>query len=119
MPLHKLVARKLSPSEIESLIHTLIEDVQSLAGLKRVIVFGSAARGTMCEASDLDVVLIFDSHKEAKAASKSVYLTRKHSQWPTDFICVDEHTYAAKSLVGGVFYSAREEGRIVFEREHQ
>lgn len=116
MPIDKLVARKLSLSEIQTHVDGLLEDFSHLDGLKRILLFGSAARGTMSEASDIDAVLIFDSLENASYYRKKIHSLRVKTKWPADLICVDEAQFNERSQIGGVLFVAREEGCVLFER---
>lgn len=117
MSLDKLAARKLGPEEIAHLVQTLIREITPMDGLQEALLFGSAARAEMSEASDIDVVLIFDSEELAKSSSKLVHLKRKKSlEWPTDIICVHRATFEERSRLGGVFMIAREDGKVVYRR---
>lgn len=117
MTLAKFIARKLTPNEVNAEIEGLLDDFRYLPGLKKIILFGSAAFGQMSEASDLDVVLIFDSPDEARNASRKVYKIRKNSHWPADILCADTASYEQRSQMGGVLFVARQEGRVIFTRD--
>ncbi|MBI1862271.1 MAG: nucleotidyltransferase domain-containing protein [Deltaproteobacteria bacterium] len=114
MSLAKLTAAKLSQDEISELIQRTVDGLQGIPGLERAILFGSAARGEMSEASDLDVVLIFDSVSHAKEGARLAQWQRVKPLWPTDFLSTDRATYETRSHLGGVFFCAREEGRDIF-----
>ncbi len=115
MTLARLVARAMRPDEVQALTDALVNDARRHAGLKRVILFGSAAEGRMTEASDIDAVLIFDTAQQARTAQSQFYQQRVFV-WPTDAICVDEQLFAERSAVGGILYVAAHEGKVLFDR---
>jgi predicted nucleotidyltransferase len=108
----------MEPGEICELVRRTASDLVGIGGLERAILFGSAARGEMTEASDLDIVLIFDTLQSARFGAIEAQRRRTKPLWPTDYISIDKATFAEKSLVGGVFYCAREEGRDILEKNH-
>ena len=95
----------------------MVEDFRAFPGLDRVILFGSAARGTMTEASDLDIVLVFDLREQAIDALKRLYSARQRSHWPIDILSVDRAHFEKMSRLGGILFVAADEGRTIFERK--
>ena len=59
--LTKLSERPLEREAIQNLLDAFLKQLLSLCRPKKVIVFGSAAQGTMRPSSDLDVCIIFRS----------------------------------------------------------
>jgi predicted nucleotidyltransferase len=116
MSLVRLTAKKLTAAQITAEVDRLLTDCKKQPGLIKVILFGSANQGTMTEASDLDLVLIFATATEAKQASRSMHALRTTS-WPADLLCIDEKLYEDRSQSGGVFFVARNEGRVIYERK--
>ncbi|MEZ4749316.1 MAG: nucleotidyltransferase domain-containing protein [Bdellovibrionota bacterium] len=108
----------MKAEEVDFLVRRLLSDILPLDGLEEAILFGSAARGEMTEASDLDIVLIFSRPSEAAHAARTVHQKRKASaEWPTDLLCVDRAAYTEKSAIGGVYLIAREDGRRIYPVE--
>lgn len=114
MTLARFTAKKLTPAEIEALVATAVRELSGMPGLQAMILFGSAALGTMSEASDLDIVMIFDTSARATEAGRSVHGLRKDAKWPMDILCTDVATYLEKREVGGVYFVAHREGRLIF-----
>lgn len=111
--LAKGLAKRLSKERIDFEVATLVSDFSVLVGLEEMILFGSAASGSMSEASDLDVVLIFDSVENAKQASK-IARQKRSSHWPADFVFVSRERFKQMADLGGVLYVAKREGRIIY-----
>lgn len=109
-----LTAKKLEESQVKSLVQNVLDDFSSVPGLRSIILFGSAAEGTMTEASDIDVLLIFHSEKEVNEGRKLIPFLRKKAMWPMDLLCTDYETYSKKSRIGGVYFVARTEGKLIW-----
>src|SRR3989442_1456836 len=117
MTLSKLSARPLTPTEIDSEVQKFVQDLSGMGGLEKMILFGSAATKKMTEASDIDLVLIFQTKETARQASKNVQQKRKTAKWPADILCVDTVKFNEASEVGGILYVAKREGTVVFENK--
>ena len=114
MSLSKLIATKLSREQQQHLIKRLKDEVLSCIKPKSLILFGSASRYEMTEASDLDLVVIVASAEEIKPAFKALRLTSMKIDWPLDLLITDEKTFQARASLGGVYYIAQTEGTILF-----
>lgn len=114
MTLARITAKKLTADEIQTLVNTVVEELSVVPDLKAMILFGSASEKTMTEASDLDVVMVFGSEETARQASKNVHGLRKKALWPMDILCIDVETYRSKRDVGGVYFVAHREGKLIF-----
>jgi predicted nucleotidyltransferase len=115
MGLVKLTAKKLSQKEVDSIVTGFLNELKELPEVEEIILFGSAARGEMSEASDVDFVAIFPAKAGARVGSKQFHKNRKNF-WPVDVLFVDREHFESRSQLGGVFFVAREEGKILFRR---
>lgn len=114
MTLARFTAKKLDDKTVEELVNNVLEDFSTLPALQAIVLFGSAARGEMTDASDLDVVLLFDTRENATLVRKTVHQARRKSTWPMDILCSDVPTFLRKSEIGGIYSVARSEGRAIF-----
>ena len=114
MTLARLTARKLTPEEVQGLVENVLTDLSGVAGLTAIVLFGSAATSEMSEASDLDIVMVFDTEEHCNLARREVHSLRRTALWPMDILCVDLATYRSKSEIGGVYFVAAHEGRIIY-----
>lgn len=114
MSLSKLIAAKLTREEQQGLIERLKEEVLSCIEPKSLILFGSASRYEMTEASDLDLVVIVANPQEIKPAYKALRLTSMKVNWPIDLLITDEKTFQEKASLGGIYYLAHKEGVVLF-----
>ena len=106
-----ILVNKLTAEEQAELIEKLYAQIISLVTPHQVILFGSASRGEMTDASDLDVVVIVRDIDEVKSTQKSLNQLSRLLQWPVDCLVVDLETFKRKSEIGGVYFVAKEEGR--------
>jgi predicted nucleotidyltransferase len=85
---------------------------------RRVILFGSAARGEAGPDSDIDLLVVVDDDTPSdKVTVKACRQVRSGNREPADVIPVHETTYRRFSqIVGTLPYAARTEGVVVYER---
>jgi predicted nucleotidyltransferase len=88
----------------------------SLAHPDRVILFGSAATGTMTADNDLDLLVVepevFDWHQESRRLRAALAGT----PWPIDVIVISRQRIdEAKDVIGGVAYPAHKCGKVLYE----
>jgi predicted nucleotidyltransferase len=85
---------------------------------RRVIVFGSVARGDAGPDSDIDLLVVVDDDTPPEMLTlKAAYEARKSYGSPTDIFPCREGTYRRKCwIVGTLPYAARTEGVVVYER---
>lgn len=117
MSLVKLTAKTLSREEANALVDSFTQELKKLPEIQEIILFGSAARGEMTEASDVDLVAIFPSKELARSGSKLFHKNRKYF-WPVDILFVDRAYYDSRKNLGGVLFVAREEGKTIFRKSH-
>lgn len=117
MTLVKLTAKTLSKEEANAIVDSFSQELQKLPEIEEIILFGSAARGEMTEASDVDLVAIFPSKELARSGSRFFHKNRKKF-WPVDVLFVDRKYYDSRKSLGGVLFVVREEGKTIFRKSH-
>jgi len=106
--------------DIDAALRALIEKILSVSQPEAIWLFGSAARGTAQQGSDLDLAIVYTSAAEALVAKRAVYGLAPLSEWSVDLLFFDRATFEAKKRVGGVCFVIQEEGRIVYRKgEHK
>jgi predicted nucleotidyltransferase len=102
---------KLVPAE-------LLDPVVAYFNPRRVIVFGSAARGDAGPDSDIDLLVIVDDDTPAeKVTLKAGFESRRTYHQPADVIPIREATFLRKSKIANTLSrSAALEGIVVYER---
>jgi predicted nucleotidyltransferase len=96
----------------------LLDPVVAYFRPRRVILFGSAARGDAGPDSDIDLLVVVDDDTPPdKVTVKAGREARSGYRDPADVIPVHETTYRRFSrIVGTLPYAARTEGIVVYER---
>lgn len=111
----KLTAQKLTAEETEALVQAKLQWLLGLSQPLAIWLIGSAARGEMTDASDIDLVLLFENESIKKTSMAAVYKTPCTVEWPTDLLpySQEEFTKSANSG-GGVCWLALREGRLLY-----
>ncbi len=99
---------------------TIQEAVQLLAEqtvVQRVILFGSYARGTAREDSDLDFLVIESGLKSRRAEMVRLRASLRSLGIPVDVMVADAEQYEAwKDQPGTALFEAARYGHVVYER---
>ncbi len=115
MSLTRLLAGKLDSQDQERLVQQSLAEILEVCRPRKVILFGSAARCEMTEASDLDYVLIVKYRDEVKPTQKLVNRVAAKIDWPMDCLVLDEDQFSKKSQEGGICFVAKTEGKVLYE----
>jgi predicted nucleotidyltransferase len=96
----------------------LLDPVVAYFQPRRVILFGSVARGDAGPGSDVDLLVVLDDDAPPeKLTYRAGMEARRSYKEPADVIACREDTYRRFSrIVGTLPYAARTEGIIVYER---
>jgi predicted nucleotidyltransferase len=96
----------------------LLDPVVAYFRPRRVILFGSAARGEAGPDSDIDLLVVVDDDTPSeKITIRAGREARRPYRSPADVIPVRETTFRRFSqIVGTLPYAARTEGVVVYER---
>ncbi len=96
----------------------LLDPVVAYFQPRRVILFGSAARGEAGPDSDIDLLVVLDDDApKEKLTYRAGMKARRPYKNPADVIPCREDTYRRFSrIVGTLPYVARTEGVVVYER---
>ncbi len=110
----RLRTRAMTPALIAYVVEKIVKGVAP----RQVIVFGSRARGTAGEGSDLDLLVVNDgplSNREARRAIERLLMGRL---FDVDLIVRRPEEIAANLADGNPFYTRHVfgEGQVVYER---
>ena len=96
----------------------LLDSVIAYFRPRRVILFGSVARGEATPDSDLDLLIVLDDDAPAdKLTLAAGQQSRKSYRLPADVVPCRESVFRRKSrIVGTLAYAADREGVVVYER---
>lgn len=97
----------------------LLDPVVAYFKPRRVILFGSVARGDAGPDSDIDLLVVVDDDApKTMLTPHAGYEARKTYNRPADVVPCREETFRRKCHVAGTLpYAARTEGIIVYERQ--
>jgi uncharacterized protein len=104
---------------VQSLVPTeLLDPVVAYFQPRRVILFGSRARGNARPDSDIDLLVIVDDDTPAeKVTLKAGVEAQRAYPNPADVIPVREETFCRRSRIPGTLSrAAAREGIVVYER---
>ncbi len=95
-----------------------VEDVVRAAASRRIVLFGSVARGGEGPDSDLDLLVVFDRIDPADRTRLISSIRRAISaRAPIDVIVTDLTEYERrKDVIGSMAYWPAREGEVVYER---
>lgn len=99
----------------DSLIDEIVRRILSVAEPNRIILFGSAARGTMGRDSDIDLLVVqpgpFDQHSEYLRVRKSL----RGMGYPFDILFITAERFEqSKNVIGGIAYPANKYGKVIY-----
>lgn len=114
MSLISLLAKPLKSGEIDKLVNDEIFRLLSVCMPHAVILFGLAAKGTMTDQSDLNLIAIFDTQEEVSSSKKDYYGRRSDRIVPVDVIFMTIAEFKSYASKGGVFQVCQQEGKIIY-----
>jgi uncharacterized protein len=96
----------------------LLDPVVAYFKPRRVILFGSRARGDAGPDSDIDLLVIVDDDTPAELVTiKAGFESRRSYHQPADVFPVREETFRRKSVIAGTLpRAATLDGIVVYER---
>lgn len=100
----------------QQLINEIVSRILSIASPKRIILFGSAAEGTMTPDSDIDLLVIADDFINQRKESIRMRRSLSGLGIPIDvFPMTAERFDETKDVIGGLAYPANKYGRVIYE----
>jgi len=98
-------------AEIGNIVHAIVEEVHP----RRVILFGSAARGEAREYSDIDLLVVVPDGAHRRKTARRLYRTVSGGGIPFDLVVATEGDLARYGdRVGLVYRTALAEGRVLY-----
>lgn len=97
----------------------LLRPVIAYFNPRRVILFGSAARGQAGKDSDYDLLVVLDDDAPAEKLTRTAgYESRRSYHHAADVIPCRQSVFDRKRrIVGSLAYAANSDGVIVYERD--
>lgn len=109
--------QSLSPDDAHSVVSAKLEWVRSICLPREIWLFGSAADGTMTEASDVDIALVFDTRDALLSCRRRLLSSPRSDDWPVDLVFFLHDDFVRRSKIGGLPMIIINEGKRVFPEE--
>ena len=101
---------------VEDLIRNVVNRILSIAKPERIILFGSAATGSMTSDSDLDLLVIESGFKSQREENIRLRGALGNLGIPVDvFAMTPERFEETKGVIGGLAYPANKYGKVIYE----
>lgn len=101
----------LDPAALEDIVRRVVQ----VAGPERIILFGSAARGTMGPHSDVDLLVIKAGTYRKRDVAKEIYRALRDVDEPVEVVVVTpEDVDRYRNVHPSVIKPALREGRVVY-----
>jgi predicted nucleotidyltransferase len=98
----------------EKLVREIVERVLRVARPVRIVLFGSAAAGTMTADSDIDLLVVAKEPVDAHAESLRIGRALRGLGCPFDVIVISLKRFEqTRDVVGGIAYPADKHGKTI------
>ena len=114
VPDARLQTRRVTPDVVAYIVEKIVRAV----GPRQVIVFGSQARGTAVEASDLDLFVVNDGPLSNRQVRRMIERLLMGRQFGVDLVVRSPEEVVQNLADGNPFYTRDifGEGRVAYER---
>jgi uncharacterized protein len=100
----------------DRLKNEIVRRVLAVAQPERIILFGSAATGTMTADSDVDLLVVEPAARDPRKRSVVIGDALRGLGLPFDVIVMPRERFEeTKDLIGGIAYPASRTGRVIYE----
>jgi predicted nucleotidyltransferase len=100
----------------KALVDEIVRRVRSVTCPHRIIVFGSAATGTMDRDSDIDLLVLERWPSNTRDASVRIRNALRGLGVPFDVIVMATDRFEeTRNVIGGVAYPASKHGEVIYE----
>ena len=103
--------------EIEQqVIDKFVRRVLEVASPARIILFGSAATGSMTRDSDIDILVLWDAPLDLRQKRRKIREALRGMGCSFDILVMSAERFnESKDIVGTIAYPASRQGRVVYE----
>lgn len=103
----------IDPRTVDEIVRRIAEGYDP----DKVIIFGSVAKGTEHEDSDIDLLILKNDTRKPVERNREVRRLLFGIKYPIDvFVKTTEEFDRFRDVVGSMFYDASREGRVIYER---
>lgn len=94
----------------------IVHRILSVAALDKIILFGSAATGTMTRDGDIDLLVVEAEPGDRRKESVRLRETLIGLGYPLDVIVISSEWFEeSKGIIGGIAYPANKYGKVIYE----
>jgi predicted nucleotidyltransferase len=106
----------LSASQFEEIATLVRNRIINISSPQRIYIFGSYARGTPMESSDLDLAIIFENQELLKKNKKILLTSKLFLDYSVDYLFYTADVFEMKAEIGGVCSVIKNEGKIIYDK---
>ncbi len=100
----------------QGLVREIVRRIRSVSTPRRILIFGSAAGGTLTPDSDIDVLVLEDHVADPRADRLRIREALRGLGWAFDVVVMTTERFdEVKGVVGTVAYPAHRQGEVVYE----
>jgi predicted nucleotidyltransferase len=111
------VAREVQRISVsEETIKEIVQRILRVCSPDRVILFGSAAMGTMNPDSDIDLLVIEPQVQDVREEATLLRAALDEVPYPIDVIVMSRERFdETRAVIGGIAFPAAHYGRVIYE----
>jgi predicted nucleotidyltransferase len=100
----------------KELLRVIVDRLTVRAGIQRVILFGSAARGEMSSDSDIDLLVLQTTGANIRTESVRLREALRGLGYPIDVIVMPLARFEeTKDVIGSMAYPANKYGEVIYD----
>lgn len=100
----------------QSVINDVVRRITGTENVDRIILFGSAAMGTMTPDSDVDLLVLSPHPRNTREESIRIRRALRGLGVPFDIVVMSSERFEeTKSVIGSIAHPAHQHGRIIYE----
>jgi uncharacterized protein len=98
------------------LVDEIVARIRRVSTARRILIFGSAVRGTITPDSDIDVLVLEEPGADIRGTRLRIRAALRGLGWAFDVIVMTTDRYdEVKGVVGTIAYPADRHGEVVYE----
>lgn len=99
----------------QHIIDEIVRRLTAAAPVDRIILFGSAANGTMTPDSDVDLLVLKRDIQNVRDERLQLRKALRELDYPVDVLLMTRARFdETKNIMGGISYPADKEGRVIY-----
>jgi predicted nucleotidyltransferase len=97
-------------------VSEIVEKIVRTFRPRRIVMFGSRARGEAAPGSDLDLMVEMDSDRPPRERMRAVDALFDRREWSMDvLVYTPEEVEQSKDTLGTLLYTIEREGKVLYE----